>query len=205
MKTQKRDLPGEIQLGFALLSDHFAQMRNELGLSLTQVAALSKVPVESIKRFEAHDPSAITLSDLFAIGRTVGCRPAVRFFDVPPRKRLTNRKVLLELERLIGTGKYRHFVKNQPDRDHPQIRWDIIGDRLRNRLFVVARNRKSKVRFAKMTCEPGGWSIEGQLFGMDAETNSIARALSEELFEQYRAQLLRNKGRVSKSTARTSG
>lgn len=88
MKPQKRDLPSNAQLGFALLADHFAHMRGELGLSLAQIAKLSKVPGETIRRFEDHAPSTITLGELYALGKAVGCALAVRFLPTGRLRRV---------------------------------------------------------------------------------------------------------------------
>lgn len=87
MKTKRRDLPSNAQLGFALLADHFAHLRGELGLSLAQIAKVSKIPVETIRGFENDDPSAITLGELYALGKAVGCTPAIRFL---PTRRQSN-------------------------------------------------------------------------------------------------------------------
>ncbi len=77
-----------------------------------------------------------------------------------------------------------------PDKEHQEFRWDIVGDKKRNPLFVVVSHRKKKLRFAIATDEPGGWAIAGQVFGIDAETDAIAQKMSERLFKEHRDELI---------------
>jgi hypothetical protein len=53
-----------------------------------------------------------------------------------------------------------------------------------------ATHRKKKLRFAKVTDEPGGWAIAGQIWGIDAETDAISRDLADRLFKERRAELV---------------
>lgn len=80
-------------------------------------------------------------------------------------------------------------ANHKSDKEHQDLRWDIVGDEKRNWLFVVVGNRKKKLRFARVSDEPGGWSIGDQIFGIDAETNAIAKHMSDQLYEEHRAEL----------------
>jgi hypothetical protein len=97
-------------------------------------------------------------------------------------------EILREFDQLRESKSGKAFLEGQPDKEHPALLWDILGDPRRNWLYVVVSNPARKVRFAFVTDEPGGWSIAGQLFGMDAETQAIAGKLR--LFEEHEAQLL---------------
>ena len=82
------------------------------------------------------------------------------------------------------------FFRQDPDREHKSVCWDVVGDPERNWLYVVVSNPARSVRFAAITDAPGGWSIAGQRFGLDVETQSIAEELSDKLFREHKAELL---------------
>ena len=81
-------------------------------------------------------------------------------------------------------------MRGTPDKKLKDVVWDIVGDKDRNWLFVVASHKVKKVRFAAVTDDPGGWRIAGQVFGIDAETSHIADGLAQKLLKEHRSELL---------------
>lgn len=180
----------ELDPGLALLVDLLKRKRKRLKMSVTRLAKRAHVSAVAIQKLEAYHLNSVGLQDLLAIGTALGSKLTVGLAPVRPKLPKTNPEILREFDTLIKSPNCNPFVRNQPDNEHRDLRWDIVGDTRRNWLLVVVSHRKRKVRFAKVTDEPGGWAIGGQMFGIDAETNAIAQGLSEQLFNEHRAELL---------------
>lgn len=182
--------PESSDLGLSLFLDTLKVRRLQRKLSVKRLARMAAVPAEVISRLEAHDAESFTICDLLAVAKALEMRLA--FLPVQRRPTLpsTNEEILAEFDRLVSKGKCNPFFRQQPDKEHPELLWDAVGDIDRNWLFVVASNPRKRVRFAKVTDNPGGWSIEGQIFGIDVETEVIAGELSDQLLKQHRSELI---------------
>jgi transcriptional regulator with XRE-family HTH domain len=180
----------ELDSGLALLVDIFKRKRRRRRMSVASLANRAQVPVRTIQRLESYRLNSVGLQDLLAIGTALGSKLTVELAPVRPKLPKTNAEILREFNALVKSPNCNPFVRNQPDKEHHDLCWDIVGDKKRNRLFVVVENRKKKLRFAKVTDEPGGWSIAGQIFGIDAETNAIAKDFSDQLYKEHRADLV---------------
>lgn len=177
----------------ALLFEVLKSKRMQRKLSQSRLAKLAGVPAKTIERLEACDAHSIRLRDLLSVAKVLDTRLTVQpvVHEVPTRPTLpqTNEEILTEFDRLLRKGKCNAFSRKQPDNEHPGIFWDVVGDVDRNWLFVVASNPRKKVRVAKVTDNPGGWAVGGQVWGIDAETQAIAGELSEQLFTEHQAEL----------------
>lgn len=180
----------ELDAGLVLLVDIFKRKRRRRRMSVASLAKRARVPVRTIQKLESYRLNSVGIQDLLAIGVALGSKLSVELAPVRPKLPKTNAEVLREFNALIKSPNCNPFVRNEPDKEHHDLCWDIVGDKKRNWLFVVIRNRKKKLRFAKVTDEPGGWSIAGQIFGIDAETNAIAKDLSDQLYKEHRAELV---------------
>lgn len=196
--VRKRDTGGtdrcgshneQLDAGLAFLVDILKHKRRRRRMSLTSLAKRARVSVRIIQKLEAYDLNSVGLQDLLAIGTALGSKLTVGLAPVRPKLPKTNAEILQEFDTLIKSRDCNPFVRNEPDKEHQEFRWDIVGDKKRNWLFVVVSHRKKKLRFAMATDEPGGWAIAGQVFGIDAETDAIARKMSERLFKEHRAEL----------------
>jgi hypothetical protein len=179
-----------LDAGLALLVDILKQWRKRRRMSLASLSKRARVPVRIIQKLEAYQLNLVGLQDLLAIGTALGSRLTVELAPVKPRSPKENAKILREFDALLKSPDCNPFARNEPDKEHRELRWDVVGDKKRNWLFVVVRHGKKKLRFAKVSDEPGGWAIAGQIFGIDAETDAIARDMSERLFREHRAELI---------------
>jgi hypothetical protein len=102
-----------------------------------------------------------------------------------------NEAVLAEFDQLLRSDSYRPFTRDEPDKSDPTLRWDIVGDADRNWLYVVVTKVGRKQRFAKVTDDPGGFSIGSQRFGIDAETLTIAGEMADEIVQKFQKELAR--------------
>jgi hypothetical protein len=168
----------------------FKRKRRRRRMSLASLAKRARVRVKIIQKLEAYDLNSVGLWDLLSIGTALGSKLTVGLAPVRPKLPKTNAEILREFDTLIKSRDSNPFVRNEPDKEHPDLRWSIVGDKKRNWLFVVVSHRRKKLRFAKVTDEPGGWAIAGQNWGIDAETDAIARDLSDRLFKEHRAELV---------------
>jgi len=177
--------------GLTLIVDLLKHKRMRHRLSLATVARRAGVPVNVIEKMEAYDLRTVGLSDLLAIATALGRKLTVELAPIKPKLPTTNTETLRQFD-LLMRSRHRHaFTRNEPDREFPELLWDIVGDKERNWLYVVVRHRKKKnLRFAKVTNEPGGWSIAGQKWGIDAETDSIAKEMSNLLFKERQEDML---------------
>jgi hypothetical protein len=180
---------GALDSGLALLVDILKRKRTRKKMSMASLARRARVPVETVMKLEAYEVNAIGLWDLISIGTALGSKLSVTLAPIRPELPKANNEVLQEFDKVIRSRSCNPFVRNETDKEHPHLRWDIVGDKKRNWLFVVVSHRKKKLRFAKVTDEPGGWAIAGQVFGIDAETDAIARELSDRVFKEHRAEL----------------
>lgn len=191
MATRSDEFVNEpLDAGLALLVHMLKQRRKRLRVSLASLARRARVPVRIIQKLEAHQLNLVGLQDLLAIGTALGSRLTVELAPVRPKSPKMNAEILREFDALIRSPDCNPFARNEPDNEHRELRWDIVGDKKRNWLFVVVRHRRKKLRFAKVSDEPGGWAIAGQVFGIDAETDAIAREMSNRLFKEHRAELI---------------
>lgn len=179
----------ELDSGLVLLVDIFKRKRRRRKISLFSLAKRARVPVGVIKQLESYRLNSVGLQDLLAIGTALGSKLTVALTPVRPKLPKTNAEALSLFDALIKTPDCNSFMRTELDKEHQDLRWDIVGDKRRNWLIVVVTNRKTKLRFAKVTDEPGGWSIAGQVFGIDAETNAIAEELSDQLYRAHRTEL----------------
>ncbi|HZR21845.1 MAG TPA: hypothetical protein VFE51_31470 [Verrucomicrobiae bacterium] len=175
--------------GMALLVDMLKRQRQRKRMTPAGLARRARVSLETIQKFEAYQLNLIGLLDLLSIGTALGSKLTVQLAPIKPELPCGNTEILREFDRLVKSRKCNPFIRKSPDRDHKGVLWDIVGDKERNWLFVVASNPKKRVRFAAVTDQPGGWSIAGQVFGIDAETNQVADELAEKLMKQHRDEL----------------
>jgi hypothetical protein len=194
--------------GLRLLVDILKRKRERTRVALTTLAKRAGVAVETIERFEAYDLRSVGLPDLLSIATALGSKLSVQLGPIKPRLPTTNSEILREFDRLIKTRHCSPFLRDLPDKKHPDVLWDVVGDKERNWLFVVVRHGERKgQRFGLVTAEPGGWRIAGQIFGMDVETEAIARKMSHRLFQLRRDELVsrpRRKTRVNTKASRQS-
>jgi hypothetical protein len=183
-ETEQRDE------GLAFLVDILKRKRKRRRIKLATLARRAGVPIKVIRKLEAYQLNSVGLWDLFSIGTALGSRLTVGLAPVRPKLPKTNAEILRQFDKLIKSGNCNPFVRNEPDKEQPHLRWDVVGDNKKNWLLVVVSHRKKKLRFAKVTDQPGGWAIAGQIWGIDAETDAIARELSERLFKEHRAELV---------------
>jgi hypothetical protein len=159
-------------------------------MTIPELSNVSNVPERIIELLERQDPGSVTLQHLWDLARGLRHRLSIQLVPEKPPLPAGNAAVLEEFDRVMKEGKCRHFTQSQPDREHPTIVWDIAGDRTSNRLYVIATNPATKVRVGKACENTGGWSIEGQLFGIDVETNALAGELADQIIKEYKAELL---------------
>lgn len=165
------------------------KMQREMaGLTREELAERAGVTAKTIEQAETDPHGTASWKDLYAIGVAVGASMAVR--QQNPKPPVEMEAILREFDRLLESKRGKVFLQDQPDKEHASICWDIVGDPDRNWLYVVASNRRKNVRFAAVTDDAGGWSIAGQLFGMDVETGAIAEDLSNKLFQKHKVELL---------------
>lgn len=175
--------------GLRLLADILRHKRKKRRWSARHLARLAGVPGQAVIKLERYRVNSLGLEDLIAIATTLKSRLSVTIGPAKPKLPRTNQAILRAFDQLMKTPGCRPFFRKQSDKEYTGVLWDIVGDAKRNWLFVVASNRKKKLRFAKVTDNPGGWSIAGQHFGIDAETDAIARELSEQLLKERRTEL----------------
>jgi DNA-binding Xre family transcriptional regulator len=179
--------------GLGPLINRVLELRRFRALNTKDVSRLTGIREETIQRFEAFDVGCIRVSELFQIIAVLNCRFRFELVPLTPPKAAmpaaSSKRILAEYDRLIARGKARVFYKDQPDKEHPKVLWNIVGDIEKNGLYVVASNPSKKVRFAKLAEDSGGWSIHGQIFGIDAETEHIAGELAEELMREHATEL----------------
>lgn len=198
MKTKREVSPNrrhksrseKLDAGLALLVDILKRKRQRQRMTLASLAKRAQVPLRILRKFEAYKLNCVGIQDLLAIGTALGSKLTIELAPVKAKMPETNAEILREFDALLQGPDCNPFVRNAPDKEHPNLAWDIIGDKKRNWLFVVVNHRKKKLRFAKLTDEPGGWAIAGQVFGIDAETDAIAKALSDQLFKEHHDKLL---------------
>jgi transcriptional regulator with XRE-family HTH domain len=175
--------------GLRLLADILRHKRKKRRWSAGHLARLAGVPGQAVIKLERYQVNSVGLEDLIAIATTLKSKLSVTIGPAKPKLPRTNQAILRAFDQLMKTPGCRPFFRKQSDKEYAGVLWDIVGDAKRNWLFVVATNRKQKLRFAKVTDNPGGWSIAGQHFGIDAETDAIARELSEQLLKERRTEL----------------
>jgi len=173
----------------AMLVDTLKRKRQRKRVTPAGLARRAHVSLRTIQKFEAYQLNLVGLLDLLSIGAALGSKLIVQLAPMKPEVPGGNTEILREFDRLLKSGKCNPFIRKSPDRDYKGVLWDIVGDKERNWLFVVASNPKKRVRFAAVTDQPGAWSIAGQVFGIDAETNQVADALAEKLMKLHRDEL----------------
>jgi hypothetical protein len=67
-------LPGPALLRMAILSDVVRQTRQELGISLQELAARCSLREEDVLKFETEDPGWLRLGELARLLHVIGCR-----------------------------------------------------------------------------------------------------------------------------------
>jgi N6-adenosine-specific RNA methylase IME4 len=55
---------------------------------------------------------------------------------------------------------------------------------------VVATNTRTKVRFGAVTHRPGGWTIGGQICGVDAETAAVRKKMADKIMANHKKELV---------------
>lgn len=166
-----------------------AYLRQQRNLSRAALAKLAGVSEQAVKDTEAGKLSSLRLGDVVAIAKALGRKLTVVIQKPQPPLPRSNAKTLAAFDRLLKQGRCNFFVRKAKDREHPGIYWDVVGDCDIEWLYVVASNPRRKVRFAKVTDEFGGWSIRGQIFGIDAETEQIAQKLCDQLLNKHLKEL----------------
>ena len=164
--------------------------QQRLGLSVRRLAKRSALSIAMVKQATTNKIGRVPVQDLGVLAEVLGLQLKLELVSRLPQLPATNDEILAEYDQLMGTRGGVPFHQDQPDKEHPLIRWNVVGDSERNRLYVVACNPQKGIRFARVTDRPGGWSIRGQIFGIDCETNSIAYGLAQELFQAHRSELL---------------
>ncbi len=178
-----------IDSGLTLLVDMLKRKRQRKKMTVATLARRAQVSVETVQKLEAYKINAIGLVDLISIGRALSSKLTVGLAPLKPKLPRDKMDILRQFDRLLRSPNCNPFIRKAPDNDHKGVLWDIVGDRKRNWLFVVASNPKKRVRFGAVTDEPGGWAIGGQLFGIDAETNQIAQELAQKLMKAHESKL----------------
>lgn len=175
--------------GFRTVVGVLTGMRIHRKMSIERLSRVSGVPVTMIHRIENGGFEVARLKDLLLISKALGWHAGIAL--VPKREKLPKEStaILKACDRLLRSRKAVVFLQAQPDKEHPGITWDVIGDPRMNWLYLVCSNRKRRVRFAAVTDNPGGWAIGGQRFGIDVETEMIARRMSKRLLRKHRAEL----------------
>lgn len=176
--------------GLALLVRILTRRRKRMRMTLASLARRAHVSVETIQKFEAYQVNSIGLIDLLAIGTALGSKLTVELARLKPKLPTGNAEVLHEFDKLLKSRNCNPFIRKSQDTKHKAVYRDIVGDKERNWLFVVASNPKRKARFGTVTDEPGGWAIAGQMFGIDAETHQIADRLAKKLLRRHRDELV---------------
>ena len=181
---------GKTKSGLILLVNILKRARERRRLSQTALAKRAGVAVAAVESFEACDLNAIGLPDVLSIAKALGKELTVQLAPIKPRLPQPNEEILREFDSLMKSRQSMPFFRGQPDKEHEQLLWDVVGDKRRNWLFVVVgHRRKRRLRFGAVTDQPGGWSIGGQLFGIDVETDAIARRMSRRLFKAHKGEL----------------
>jgi transcriptional regulator with XRE-family HTH domain len=130
--------------GLSLVLDTLKAWRLNRKLSLKRLEKLAAVPVQVISRLEAHDVESVSIVHLMSVAKALGAHLII--LPAPPRPALptTNEQILAEFDRLLRKGKCIAFFREQPDKEHLEVLWDVVGDVDRNWLFVVASNPKRR-------------------------------------------------------------
>ncbi len=184
------------------LVDVLKRKRQRKRMTLASLARRAHVSVDTIQRFEGYQINSIGLRDLLSIAVALGSKLNVQLVAKKHPLPNTDKEILREFDAVIRGPNCNPFVRKQPDKEHADLFWDIVGDKKRNWLFVVVTHRnKRNLRFGCVTNEPGGWAIAGQVWGIDFETDSIARKMSDQLFKEHRAALLGGRGRRRKNAS----
>lgn len=178
--------------GFQIVVSVLKGMRIHRNMNIKRLSQVSGVPVAMIVRIESGDFEAARVKDLLLIAKALGWHAGIAL--VPKRDKLPKESttILKAYDRLLRSRNAVVFRQAQPDKEHPGITWDVIGDPRMNWLYIVCSNRKRRVRFAAVTDNPGGWAIGGQRFGIDLETDMIARRMSKRLLRKHRAELIQS-------------
>lgn len=174
---------------FSSLAEFLKQKRKARRLSLTRLAKLAGVPLKVVKDLETPRVNAVGIQYLGLVANALGSDLSIRLLAIPPELPKTTEEILREFDKLLKSQNCRAFMRRVKDKEYPNVLWDVVGDAGRNWLYVVAVSPRKKVRLAAVTDNPGGWSIGGQMFGMDMETQMIAEQLSEQLLERHRSEL----------------
>jgi len=180
---------GTVEPWMKLVVDALKRKRQAKRITLAGLARRAHVSIDTIKHLEAYEINSIGLVELLSIGAALGIKLTVHVAPIRPELPISNTEILREFDRLVRSRKCTSFIRNAADKDYKGVRWDLVGDEERNWLFVVASNPKKKTRFAMVSNEPGSWSIAGQDFGLDIETNQIAEKLAQKLMKQYQSEL----------------
>ena len=147
------------------------------------------MPLNVVKDLETPRVNTVGIQHLGLVANALGSDLSIRLLAIPPELPKTTEEILRELDKLLKSQNCRAFMRRMKDKEYPNVLWDVVGDAGRNWLYVVAVSPRKKVRLAAVTDNPGGWSIGGQMFGMDMETQMIAEQLSQHLLERHRSEL----------------
>jgi DNA-binding XRE family transcriptional regulator len=160
--------------------------RELAGLPREELAERAGVSAETIKNAEAGEFDRIPPNEIAAIGVAVGASMAAKAGKPKPPSAMQD--ILREFDRLLESERGKTFIRQQPDKEHASVSWDVTGDPQRNWLFVVVSNAARNARVAAVSDDPGCWPIGAQHFGMDAETGAIAEEPSNKLLQEHKAE-----------------
>jgi len=175
--------------GFGIVVGILKQKRRWRRMTVAKLSRFSGVPEDAIKQLEAGEFASAKVRDLLLISRVLKCHAGVAL--VPQRDTVptVNESVLKSFDRLIKSSKAIVFICREVDKQLGDVTWDVVGDPDKNWLYVIASNRRKRVRFGRISDAPGSWPIRGQSFGVDVETGAVARRLSASIIQRHRKEL----------------
>jgi transcriptional regulator with XRE-family HTH domain len=182
-QSSQKSAPNALLLG-AFLKDG----RTQLGLTTKELAETTGIDSLEIKKAEAGDFGSLRVIDLMALCQVVRVTFLIRPAKIKPPR--ASEEILKEFDRLMGSDRARVFYSDQQDPEHANLRWDIVGDPDRNWLYAIVTNRRKRRRFGAVTGSVGGWSVAGQLFGMDVETHAVAEKMCVKILRAHKPELL---------------
>ena len=83
------------------------------------------------------------------------------------------------------------YVMNLEDKDHPQVRWSVLGDPYTNNLHIRVCNNETGVKFEEViTAAVLHPPMCDRIFGIDIDDHNKALVHAEIMWEKYKEQLL---------------
>jgi transcriptional regulator with XRE-family HTH domain len=193
-QQSSKTLPGEITtaaarrpLKIAAFLEQLQKIRTAQRWTIERLSRTTSVSCKAIKEIERGNLSDTRFRDVTAIAIALGFRI---IFEPIPKPPTTNPDVLASFDSLIASGNFNPFFRDQPDREHPEVLWDVVGDIKENWLYVIATNTRTKVRFGAVTDRPGGWAVAGQIWGIDVETNDICGQIADKILADHKKELV---------------